>query len=251
MIKDKLKAFIAHLILSVIVVSLFIGAIIYFWYPIEYLGVTNFKDLALLIILIDLILGPLLTFVVFNPKKKSLRFDLAVIGAIQFVALAYGVNALYETHPLYITYNHKGFNVVQANEVNPENAKFDEFKISKLSSPKMAFAKMPDDPEQKMEIMLSVDLKGDPDIDKRTEFYEPYQDHLETIIENSLDATKLFAEKNLTSASKEFLKKHGNSDHYAYLPLKGVSGDAIIVLDKKLAQTITTIKANPWKFVRK
>ena len=249
--KIKLKASLIHLLLSILIISLSMGAIIYYWFPLEYLGITNFKDITLLILSIDLVLGPLLTFFVFNPTKKNLRLDLAIIAAIQLTALIYGVNALYQIHPLYITYNHGKFNLIHANEVNPNDAKYEEFKLSKLSSPKLAFAKMPDDPEKQTEIMMSVDLKGEPDIDKLTEYYEPYQNHMDTILKSSLNDTKLFKDKYLTPSSKAFLKEYGNKEHYAYLPIKGVAGDAIIVLDKNSSEVLTTIKANPWKFVKK
>jgi len=252
MYKKKFKASLIHLVLSFTLVSLIIASTIYFWYPGDFLGITNYKDIALLIISIDLVLGPVLTFVVFAPKKKSLKFDLAVIAAIQLSALAYGVHALYETHPLFVTYNHKGFNLVQANEVTPSDAKYEQFKVSKLSSPRLAFAKMPDDPKKQAEIMIGVDLKGDPDIDKRAEYFEPVKNHLDTILKDSLDTVKLFDEKNLTSSSQKFLEKHGDKkDTYAYLPLKGTSANAIIVLDKLSGKPITTINIDPSKFAKK
>ena len=71
-------------------------------------------------------------------------------------------------------------------------------------------------------------------------------------MKGSLDAVKLFAEENLTASSKAFLKKHGeNKDQYAYLPLKGASGNAIIVLNKQTAKLVGTIDADPWKFAKK
>ncbi len=250
MLKDKFKALVIHLLLSIVLVSLVIALVIYFWYPLEYIYLTNFKDISILIISIDLILGPLLTFVIFNPTKKSLRFDLIVIIAIQCAALTYGVNALYQTHPLYITYNHGSFNLIHANEVTPKDAKHEKFKVSKLSSPRLAFAKMPDDPEKRTEIILGVDLKGEPDIDKRIEYYEPHQEHMDTILKNSLDNVKLFDEENLTPSSKSFLKKYGQKESFSFIPLKGAAGSAIIVLDKKSSEVIATINTEPWKFVK-
>ena len=44
-----------------------------------------------LVVGIDVVLGPLLTLIVFHPKKKSLIWDLAVIVAVQLGALGYGV----------------------------------------------------------------------------------------------------------------------------------------------------------------
>jgi len=250
-IKIKLKASFFHLCLSAIIIIILTSLIIYFWFPWNYLGITNFKSIMLLILCIDVILGPLITLFIYKPNKKSLRFDLSMIASIQVLALAYGLNALYETHPLYITYNHGAFNLVQANEVNPSKAKYKEFNLSKLSSPKLAFAKMPTDPKEQTDIIIGVDLLGEPDIDKRTEYYEPYEKHLDTILKSSLNETKIFKNENLTASSKAFLKKHGNKESFAYLPLKGVAGDAIIVLDKESSKVIATIKSNPWKFVQR
>lgn len=249
MFKNKFKASMIHLALSFTLVSLIIASVIYFWYPNDFLGITHFKDIALLIISIDLVLGPVLTFVVFASKKKTLWFDLSVIAVIQLSALAYGVNALYQAHPLFITYNHNAFNLIHANEITPSEAKYNQFRVSKFSSPKLAFAKMPDDPKLQTEIMIGVDLKGEPDIDKRAEYYEPHEKHMDTILKSALDSVKLFDEKNLTTSTKAFLKKHGKKkDNYAYLPLKGISGNAIIVLDKKSAKLVGTIDVDPWKF---
>ena len=46
--------------------------------------------LILLMIGVDVVIGPLLTLIVFDPKKKHLKFDLVVIAALQLAALAYG-----------------------------------------------------------------------------------------------------------------------------------------------------------------
>ena len=252
MLKNKIKASLIHLLLSIVLVSLILALVVYFLYPIDYLGFTNFKDITLLIILVDLVLGPILTFVVFNKNKKKLHFDLSVIVMVQLLALTYGVNSLYQVHPLFLTYNHGAFNFIHANEVTLEKAKYDQFKISKFSSVKLAYAKMPDDPNKQTEIMIAVDLKGEPDIDKRVEYYEPYKNHLNEILRNSLDASKLFEEKNLTDASRDFLEEHVSSKNkFAYFALKGTTKDAILVLNKETAEPVTTIDIVPWKYVKK
>ena len=145
MFKHKLKALLIHLGLSILLVGLVIGSLLFFFFPQLFIGVSNFKEVATLIISIDLILGPLLTFVVFQPKKKTLKFDLSVIAAIQISALAYGAYALYEVHPVYVTFNIDRFTIVSAKDAKPEKAQHDEYRISKLNAGKLAFAKMPDE----------------------------------------------------------------------------------------------------------
>lgn len=245
MFKQKLKAFSLHLLLSVVLVTLLLSTIVYFWFPLEYLGITDFKEIVAIILTIDLVLGPLLTFIIFNPGKKGLRFDLTMIALFQVSALSYGVYALYQIHPIFMTYKHDAFTLVNANDVNPQDAKHDVFKVSKFSSGNIAFAKMPDDPEEKMSIMLGVDMKGEPDIDRRAELYEPLTQHIDAIIAKGIDPDIIFSEKKLNKKTTAFMKKHKNINDYAYVPLLGIGKYGIVVLDKKTAKLVTTIKTNP------
>ena len=50
---------------------------------------------------VDVVLGPLLTFLVFNPHKKlrEIISDLVIVGFVQLGALGYGVYTVYQEHP--------------------------------------------------------------------------------------------------------------------------------------------------------
>jgi len=251
MFKNKFKAFSIHLALSVILVSIITSAIIYFWYPLDYLGITSFKEITLLIISIDLIMGPVLTFVVFNPNKKSLKFDLTVIVALQLSALTYGSYYLYQGHPVFITYAKGSFTLVNAQLAKPEKAKYNEYRITKLSSAKLAYAEIPNDIIEKNKL-LEESMSGGPDLEERVDLYKPYEQHINDIISKSLDASEIFSDKELKFKTSKFFSKHGdNIDQFAFLPLEGSTDDAIIVLNKKSAEFITTINIDPWKYVKK
>lgn len=246
-LKVKLKASFIHLVLSAIIISALVSLVILFWFPSTFLGITNFKDVALILVIIDLILGPLLTFVVFNPNKKNLKFDLSVIASIQLMALVYGLYMLFLSHPLYITYYDNSFNVITAKQANPEKAKYKSLKISKFSSPVLAYLDL-EDKKTKNQLFTDM-LDGDVEIEARTEYYKPYKNHLDTILANSLDADSIFSGEGISTES--FNKKFGDINDFAYFPIVSTTKDAIIVLDKKSGEAVTTIKANPWKFVKK
>lgn len=251
MIQIKLKALFIHLLISLLIISIIIGGLIYFWYPIEFLGITSFKEMAILIVTIDLIIGPILTFVVFNPNKKNLRFDLAVIAILQVSALSYGVYYLYQGHPVFITYAKGSFTLVNAQFAKPENAIYSEYKIRKTSKPKLAYAEIPTDVILKNEL-LEESMSGGPDLEERTDLYKPYNQHISDIIETSLDTVTLFPDIKSSIEANDFISKYGKQiNNFAYLPLEGPKDDAIIVLDKKTANYITTITLDPWKYVKK
>jgi hypothetical protein len=55
------------------------------WYPYPYREVSGGRDLFQLVVVVDVVLGPLITFAVFNRAKprKELRRDLAVVALLQ------------------------------------------------------------------------------------------------------------------------------------------------------------------------
>ncbi len=249
MFKHKLKASLIHLLLSAVIISALISLMLLFWFPTSFLGVTDFKDIALILIAIDLVLGPLLTFVVFNPTKKSLKFDLSVIVTIQIIGLSYGLYMLYLTHPVYVTYYEKVFTVITAKHATPEKSKLSHYNISKFSSPTMAYMAYDESTNNKL---FNEMLDGEGEIEARVDYYQPYENHLDEILANSLDTDKIFSENDMSDASREFLEKNIDIDTFAFLPLaNGSSANGIIVLDRATGKPVDLIKTSPWKYVKK
>ncbi len=250
MFKQKTKAFLIHLLLSAVVISALFLIILLYWFPEPFLGATNFKEIALILIAIDLILGPLLTFVVFNPGKKGLRLDLSIIVSIQIMGLSYGLYMLFLTHPVYITYHENSFNIITAKQARPDKATNLVFQVSKLSSPTITFLNIPtEDIKNKL---FNDMMNGDAEIEARADYYEPYTDHLDEILANSIEAAKIFSEENIDDASKDFLEKHSHIDNFAFIPLvNGSSYNGIIVLNKDTGKIVSTINTSPWRFAAK
>ena len=89
----KLKALLAHLSISAVLVGAALALMLLRWFP-PPLFATDGGGIGLkLLVLVDLVLGPLLTFVVFNPAKgqRKMVFDLTVIALFQLGAYGYGL----------------------------------------------------------------------------------------------------------------------------------------------------------------
>jgi len=106
---NRYQAFGSHLLISLLIFAVILVCITQYWYPGILFDTGNGWKAVGLIVGIDLILGPLLTLLVFNPKKSSLKFDLSVIAAVQIAALAYGTWTIYKTHPVAIAFVHTHF----------------------------------------------------------------------------------------------------------------------------------------------
>ncbi|QRQ81526.1 fimbrial protein [Paralysiella testudinis] len=72
----------------------------------------------------DMVLGPLLTLVVASDaKKKTLKFDMAVIIACQIAAYLYGMHSIAVSRPVYVAFDVLRFEVVQADSVVRDESK--------------------------------------------------------------------------------------------------------------------------------
>ena len=89
----KFKALAAHLSISAVLVAIALALMLLRWFPAP-LFTTDGGGVGLkLLLLVDLVLGPLLTFVVFNPSKarRLMVLDLSVIAVLQLAAYGYGL----------------------------------------------------------------------------------------------------------------------------------------------------------------
>jgi len=101
-LKTKLKATAVHLSMSVLVFVYLAYKIYFDWYPQPYFEIDGGWQGIRLIGAVDLVLGPFITFLIFDLRKsrREILFDLVTILVIQFGALAYGIYATYTQRPI-------------------------------------------------------------------------------------------------------------------------------------------------------
>ncbi len=92
------------------------------WYPGPFRALAGGRDLFLLVTSVDVVLGPVLTFAVFNRAKprRELRRDLAIIGLLQLAGLAYGLNTVYAARPVAMVFEVDRLRLVTAVDVAVE-----------------------------------------------------------------------------------------------------------------------------------
>ncbi|WP_147473451.1 fimb protein [Allofranklinella schreckenbergeri] len=101
-VQIRKKAVAIHLFLSLLILSILTATVIRIWYPAPYRELTGGYFLLMLIIGVDLLCGPFLTALVFNPKKsrRALITDLTTIIFIQLMALSYGTYSIFMARPV-------------------------------------------------------------------------------------------------------------------------------------------------------
>lgn len=118
---NRIQATAAHFVFSLIIFVI-LGYLVYFcWYPQPLFSIDAGWQGIRILAFVDLVLGPCLTLVIFNPKKKELLKDVLVIALIQFSALSYGVYHVYQSRPAIIVYADNQFQTVALSQLEFHN----------------------------------------------------------------------------------------------------------------------------------
>lgn len=110
-----------HLGLSLLVGLAFAALTRFVWYPGPFFELSGAIGLLTILVPVDVLLGPLLTLIVFKSGKPSLRFDLTVIALLQASALIYGAWVIAEARPVYVVFFGNQLSVIRSTDL-AENA---------------------------------------------------------------------------------------------------------------------------------
>ncbi len=172
---SRWKAAGIHLLISAAIGALALTLVLGVWYPPPYFEASGGRGLTLLLIGVDLVLGPLITLVVFRAGKKGMRFDLAVIALVQLAALGYGMHVITQARPAFIVAGDNRFTLVSANEIdrkdldvalNPEHGRIP------WDGPKLVGVRLPQDQQARNALMAEI-LEGK-EIETQPRYYVAY-----------------------------------------------------------------------------
>ena len=234
-----------HLLISIVIAVLVVLVMVFLWYPIPYFGALDAAGLLVLVTSVDVVLGPLITLIIFNVKKKSLKFDLSCIAAVQMIALVYGVITMFQARPVYTVFNNDRFDVVVAADSDAserQKVKDIAFKTLPLTGPQIVAIDIPTDTQEIQRMLISG-------IDSRafSQYYVAY----DSKAKEAAAASKPFAEWQKThTATAEKLKaflatKAIDEIKAGFLPLYTRNEDMTVVLDRDTGKILAIAPIAP------
>ena len=240
----RIKFFIKHLSISFIVAVLVLGWIFTVWYPVPLAKTTGVTAIVFIMLAIDVIIGPILGFIVYKAHKKSLKFDLVVIVLLQLAALGYGVYSLAEGRPVWIAFNGNRFELIRNNElldVGIDHRVDNEYYHPSLLGPKYVAVKIAEDSSERDQNMFE-ELQGGISLAQRPERYVSIAESKERIIETAEGISHL---KNYNSeqAVDNILDNYPNTNSYLGLTANAV--DMTVLLDAN-GSIIDIVDLRPW-----
>jgi len=176
----RATAFRIHLLASATALALVLGLLYAGWYRWPGWYLTGAVNLAAIMVGVDVVLGPMLTLIVANPRKprRELRRDIGMIVAIQLLALAYGATTLWRGRPLYYAFSVNMIQLVQATDLDPRQVRYADHARLPLaprwdSLPRWIWAPLPDDPKLRASIEQSA-ITGGYDVISMPRYFKPW-----------------------------------------------------------------------------
>lgn len=238
----------AHLALSAIVATAAFLAAFALWYPGALFAQAGGLQLSLLVAAVDVTLGPVLTTIVFKPGKKGLGFDLLVIGALQCLALAYGLSVLFEARPVYIAFVKDRFELVRAEDIPaPQLASAGEWARFSLTGPRFVGVRMPTDPRQQFEVMVSG-IAG-LDVQYFPKYYVRYDEVRRDVTSHAAPIERLRALNPAKAATIDrIVSGSGRAEaSLGFLPMRAGPRDLTVIVDKDRGDIVEVTALSPWK----
>ena len=241
--RERLRAAAIHLGLSAVVAALAGLLVFALWYPYPYREISGGRELFFLVVSVDVVLGPLITFAVFDRAKprRELTRDLALVGLLQLAGLAYGLWTVELARPVHMVFEIDRFRVVHRIDIPLElEAKAPAgIEVAPLTGPTLLAARPFHSEQEKFDVTLQA-LQG-VQIGARPDFWLPYADARAQVLQAAKPVTQLqsrFPQRAAQIAA--VLQQAGRSAAgTAYLPLVGRKAQAwTVLLDGTTAQVV-------------
>lgn len=244
------RAFLTHLLASAAIVGATCALVFFVWYPHPYFRISGAWNPLRVLIGVDLVLGPLMTLLLFKPKKKGLWFDVCFILVVQLAAFVYGVTIIYSERPYFSVFAVDRFSVLTRSEV--DQAEWDKASVrlgaKPLVGPVLAVAMRPTDTAAQQRLLDETVFGGKPDIDHRPESWLPYREQMSQVLASAKPLSSLHSSRPDVRAQIERLPGRLGlpAQRVGFVPVAARERYLALVIDMTTGASLEAIEQDPW-----
>lgn len=248
---SRWKASLIHLTISAVIATAVLALMLLLWYPYPLFAAVGGQQVLLILLGVDMSLGPLITLIVFNTKKsrRALAFDLSVIATLQVAALLYGMSVVFQARPAFVVFSKDSFDLITANMLSDEDiakARYPDYRSLPLTGPVYVYSEMPTDIRERNEVALSA-LSGK-DLPQFPQHYMPFAEHMAAagrVAKPLAELKKLNPDR--TAEIDGRVRNSGRAEaDLGYLPLRAKYQDQAVLVGKSDGQMLAVLRMRPW-----
>lgn len=244
-----------HLLGSVIVAALATWLVFGVWYPGILADLGGVWSVFLILLGVDVTLGPLVTLIVFDTRKKELRRDLLIVVVMQLLALGYGMHTVFSGRPAYLVFNSGQFDLVYVSDIAPQSlsdAAGTTYGTLPVWGPAFVGAPMPKDPKVAAQIVADA-IMGKDDIQFLPKYYQPLESVRFDLATSVLELETLSsANPDKSNDIKALIERYseGGSSTVGYVPVKAGGETAIALIHRSTGTVVDMLRLRPGKPVK-
>lgn len=247
---SRWKAASIHLSISIFVGLLTLALLFLVWFPQPYFEAAGGQHLIIVLLGVDLVLGPLLTLILFRSGKRGMVFDLWMIGIVQSTALVYGLYVIAEARPVFIVGVVDRFNLIAAADLAPQDlaeGKKPEFRTLSWTGPRLIAARVPPPGKERTKLMFEGG-PGGKDVQDYPKYYVDYADEAATLLAHAKPLEKLRKTQPASAPMLDaWLAKHGRTDETTvWVPVMARKSSVTMLLDAKSGEVLEALPIYPW-----
>lgn len=241
----RAKFFFSHLLISFFIALLFIAIVFLFWYPFPLAKAVGVTYIFLMLIAIDVVVGPILGLFVYKEGKKTLKLDLTVIILLQSLALVYGMYSIAKGRPVWIVQNENLFELVRYNDIVKDHIHEaqPQYQTPSWFKPQYVAVHSGDTVAERNKNLFEAITTGVSNA-MRPELYMPLDSNKKQLAEISQELEKLNDFNNVQQV-QVVLTKYPQAD--AWLPLRATSVDMTVLINKEKGEVVKIVDLRPWK----
>lgn len=248
--KDRFRASGIHLCISMFLAILAALLVFGIWYPYPYRDISGGRELFLILVTVDVLLGPLITLAIFNRAKPRhlMRMDFIVVGLLQLAALSYGLWTMFQARPVHLVFEIYRYRVVHAIDVPQDMLRKAPAGLQALPvfGPTLLSVRPFKNENERMDATFT-DLGGLP-IGARPDLWQPYDAGRKQILEALKPVSELKARLPAQAALlDEAVAATGRKDgEIGYAPMVGRKTFWTVLVDRRDAGVLGFVPVDPF-----
>lgn len=237
-----------RLALSAVLLLMVLAVIRLLWYPGAHFAISGVSSQLWILAAIVIVIGPILSTLVFRPGKKGLRMDLWILGGIEVAAIVIAMAVLFQRQPYFMVFAVDRFEAVPRHEVVDFELAKQRFGGRPGHEPRLVHAALPEDSKRMQDLIDETVFMGMPDIDRRPEFWSAYPTGVVLVKMAARPLEELVGKRQgRAGALTGWLERSGRPvQAFRFLPLRGKNSDAVVIIDALIGYPVATFAIDPW-----
>ncbi len=240
----RFKAFAIHIGISITIFLCLLVLLLGYWYKPPFFDLEDGPEAIRIILFVDLVLGPLLTLIIFKPGKPGLKFDISLIAIFQISALAYGIWMVQVARPVTVFLTYDSLYITSYKAIKESAIPKDEINKIIGLEPTYFYIDLPKDQPDFVATTIRAFKEG-----RAVELLYKYAEPLSFSNKEQTSTIAINMEKYTAASSEwqtilqDFMTTHKRTlATTTFLPIKGRLGRYILAVDNQSGEVIDYLK---------